>query len=158
MGDRLATLKQSLNSLSEAIGPVLQYSSIYETEPWGKQNQPTFLNQTAILETDWSPPAILGVIRRIEKEQKRMRYEKWGSRTIDIDILFYGDQIYEDEELSIPHPPLHTRNFTLVPLMEMAPKLEHPRLHKTIEQLYAESPDPLGTYLFKAVEHLGRDN
>lgn len=154
LGDRMATMRYALDALSEAVGPVLQYSSIYETEPWGKQNQPTFLNQTAILESRATPTEILAVIRRIEEELKRQRLEKWGSRTIDIDILFYGDQIYEDEELTIPHTALHERNFTLVPLVEMAPQLAHPRLGKTMQQLYAESPDPLGTRLFKAVEHI----
>ncbi len=154
LGDRLSTLKQALRALSEAVGPVLQRSSIYETEPWGKQNQPTFLNQTALLETEKAPPEILQVIKQIEQDLKRKRFEKWGSRTIDIDILFYGEQVYEDDQLSIPHPALHTRNFTLVPLLEIAPDLVHPRFQCTIRQLYAQSPDPLGTNLFKHVESL----
>lgn len=158
LGDRLATIWYALDALSEAVGPVVQYSSVYETEPWGVLDQPTFLNQTAILESSCTPLEILAVIHRIEHELKRERIEKWGTRTIDVDILFYGDQIYEDEQLSIPHPALHERNFTLVPLLEMAPKLAHPRLGKTIEQLYEQSPDPLGTNLFKAVERIHRHN
>lgn len=156
LGDRLATLQNGLSTLSACVGHVLSCSSIYETEPWGKQNQPTFLNQTAILETELSPQAILKVIKRIERDLKRKRYEKWGSRTIDIDILFYDDQLYEDEELTIPHPALHTRNFTLVPLMEIAPDLKHPRFELTIRELYAQSPDPLGTNLYKSAQYLQR--
>jgi 2-amino-4-hydroxy-6-hydroxymethyldihydropteridine diphosphokinase len=156
LGDRLATLQQGLHTLSDSVGPVLNCSSIYETEPWGKQNQPTFLNQTALLETELSPHEILKVIKRIEQELKRKRYEKWGSRTIDIDILFYGDHLYEDEDLTIPHPALHTRNFTLVPLMEIASELKHPRFELTIRELYDQSPDPLGTNLYKSAQDIQR--
>jgi len=158
LGDRLHTLKKALCLLSQAVGDIWQYSSVYETEPWGKYDQPVFLNQTACLLTDRKPHEIMDSIRTIEQQLKRQRFEKWGSRTIDIDILFYGDQVIKDGELTIPHPALHERNFTLVPLHELAPDLIHPVNGKTVAQLMAESPDTLGAYVYKPVENLDMDS
>jgi len=154
LGNRLETIKKALCLLSNAVGEVIQYSSVYETEPWGKYDQPVFLNQTACLLTNRRPQEIMAGIREIEQKLKRQRFEKWGSRTIDIDILFYGKQIIEDDELTIPHPALHERNFTLVPLKEMIPHFVHPVLGKTITQLAEESPDTLDAYVYKEVENL----
>ena len=154
LGDRLKTLKCALQMLSRDVGEIWDYSSIYETEPWGVHDQPIFLNQTACLLTNKTPHQILASIRGIEQNLKRQRYEKWGSRTIDIDILFYGDQVIEDEELTIPHPALHERNFTLVPLKEIAGELVHPVMGKTIHQLCKESPDSLDAYLYKEVANI----
>ncbi len=158
LGDRLNTLKKALCLLAEEVGEVRQYSSIYETEPWGKLDQPIFLNQTACLVTDRDPHDIMKAIRNIEQTLKRRRYEKWGSRTIDIDILFYGKQVIEDKELTIPHPALHKRNFTLVPLNEIASDFVHPVLNKTVARLTAESPDTLDAYVYKDVENLDMTN
>lgn len=158
LGDRLKTLKQALSLLADDVGEIVQYSSIYETEPWGKYDQPIFLNQTACLKTNRSPQEIMETIRNIEQQLKRQRYEKWGSRTIDIDILFYGKQIIEEPDLKIPHPALHERNFTLVPLNELAPDFVHPILGKTVSQMTSESPDSLDAYIYKPVENLDMTN
>lgn len=154
LGNRLQTLKKALYLLSDEVGEIVQYSSVYETEPWGKYDQPIFLNQTACLKTERAPQEIMVTIRNIEQTLKRQRFEKWGSRTIDIDILFYGKQIINDEDLTIPHPALHERNFTLVPLKEMIPDFKHPVMNKSVSQLAKESPDTLDAYLFKEVENL----
>ena len=158
LGDRLKTLKKALHLLSDEVGEIWDYSSIYETEPWGVRQQPVFLNQTAVLLSCKEPHQILESIRGIEQKLKRKRYEKWGSRTIDIDILFYGEQVLEDGELSIPHPALHERNFTLVPLKEIAGDFVHPVFGKTVNELYRETPDSLDAYLFEEVENIDMEN
>jgi 2-amino-4-hydroxy-6-hydroxymethyldihydropteridine diphosphokinase len=154
LGDRLHALEYSAKILKNKVGPIKQASSIYETEPWGKSNQPVFLNQVLVLDTEMVPDMIMEVNKQIEKDLQRKRFEKWGSRTIDIDILFYGSEVFDQADLQIPHPALHERNFTLIPLKEIASELVHPTLNKTIEELLKESPDPLGATVFEPVENL----
>ena len=143
LGDRNYYLKEAFKSIELAIGKVERWSSFYETESWGKTDQPNYINQVLISKTNLEPTEILEKILHIEKELGRERNEKWGSRTIDIDILFYGSEILETEKLTIPHPELHKRRFTLAPLLELNPNFVHPVLSKTIKQLYTCLTDKL---------------
>lgn len=143
IGDRLHNLNQAITGLSAACGPVIQQSAVYETAAWGNTDQAAFLNQALVLSTSLTAPELISTILSIEEEMGRRRLEKFGPRVIDIDILFFNDEIMNEPNLTIPHPQLQNRRFVLVPLHEIAPALVHPVLHKTIEQLLAECPDEL---------------
>ncbi|MDZ7608724.1 MAG: 2-amino-4-hydroxy-6-hydroxymethyldihydropteridine diphosphokinase [Cyclobacteriaceae bacterium] len=103
-------------------------SSVYKTKAWGIENQPDFLNQVLEVESDLYPLEILDCILGIEESLGRVRDIKWSSRVIDIDILYYGSEIVTEPKLTIPHPQIQNRNFTLVPLCEIAPEFVHPIL------------------------------
>lgn len=143
LGNRQQFLKQAAELIESRIARVVTKSSVYETQSWGKADAPDYLNQVLVVETALSAPDILKTILAIEQELGRKREEKWGSRTIDIDILFYGDAIIDIPGLQVPHPELHNRRFTLYPLSEIAPELIHPLLNKTILTLKAELKDDL---------------
>ncbi len=143
LGDRETYLAKSRKLLEQEIGEIRKKSSLYETASWGKREQPDFLNQVVLVNTETDPQVILANILSIEKKLGRIRGEKWGSRTIDIDILFYGNKIIEETNLVIPHPFLHERRFALAPLMELNPELEHPLMKKTIKELYSSLTDSL---------------
>ena len=116
-------------------------SAIYETAPWGKTDQPGFLNQCIEILTMNAPEELLRILQKIEKEIGRETTEKWGPRLIDIDILFYGDRSITLEQLTIPHPYLHQRRFTLLPLAEIAAEFRHPVINKTVKQLLKACDD-----------------
>lgn len=143
LGNREQNLRRAVESIAAKLGTVVQASSIYETEAWGMQDQPAFLNQVLLVDTTLDPLQVLQAILSIELEMGRKRMEKFGPRTIDIDILFFGDTISKQTDLIIPHPQLHLRRFTLEPLHEIAPAFIHPVLKKSISQLLEESSDPL---------------
>ncbi len=138
LGDRQLLLQQAIERIETDIAPIEKKSSVYETQSWGKTDAPNYLNQVIQLKTGLSPQMVLQKILHIENVLGRKREEKWGSRTIDIDILFYGPDIIAGPGLTIPHPELHNRMFTLAPLNEIAPDLVHPLLHKTIFDLKSE--------------------
>jgi 2-amino-4-hydroxy-6-hydroxymethyldihydropteridine pyrophosphokinase len=141
MGDRAANLAKAAALINRNVGKIVKYSHVYETEPWGNPHQDSFLNQVVMLNTSLEPREMLDLLNKIERELGRERKEKWGPRPIDIDILFYGKRLIRDKGLEIPHPELHKRSFVLVPLMEIAPELEHPVLKKPIDELYMECDD-----------------
>ena len=143
IGSRRANLKSAREAIELNIGTWLNNSSIYETAPWGKADQPNFYNQAIELETNLSPDSLLTELLEIEKNLGRTRQDVWGERTIDIDILFYGNEIIETDRLKIPHPQLQYRRFALMPLNEIAPSLIHPLLERNIQQLLKDCPDPL---------------
>jgi len=106
-----------------SLGEVSAVSSLYRTQPWGKTDQPAFVNAVVALETTLRPHALLGALKRLETQLGRARTsERWGPRRIDFDILMYGDEEIDDGDLVIPHPRLHERAFVLVPLAEIAPQ------------------------------------
>lgn len=142
MGDRQGNLRAAAAMIDKNIGKIARKSHVYETEPWGEPAQDKFLNQVIMANTTLQPRDLLEIITAIEKELGRVKKEKWGPRTIDIDILFYGKRIIRDKGLDIPHPEIHKRNFVLVPLMEIAPDLEHPVLNQPIDELYMACKDP----------------
>lgn len=142
-GDRERFLADARTQISEHIGELKLKSSLYETQSWGKEDEPDYLNQVLYLQSDLTPQLILERILTIEKDLGRQRKEKYSSRTIDIDILFYGDECIEQPNLIIPHPQLHKRRFTLDPLAEIAPDWVHPLLKKTVTMLRDELDDDL---------------
>ena len=143
LGDRLSFLQQAVSNIGEQVGEVSKKSAIYETQAWGKTNEPDYLNQVLIVQTELAPRALLDKILAIELSLGRKREEKWGARTIDIDILFYNSVIINEPGLVIPHPQLQNRRFTVEPLAEIAPDFQHPVLSKTMLQLKFELEDCL---------------
>ena len=141
IGDRLDNLDQSIKIITERIGNVLEKSSVYESTPWGVENQRNFLNQVIFVKSNFDPYTILDLVLQIEKDMGRIRIEKWGERIIDIDILFIDDFIIESENLCIPHEFIAKRKFVLLPMCEIAPSFIHPKLNKTISQLLEECID-----------------
>lgn len=143
LGDRDLFIKQAISLIERDIAPVVNKSAVYETQSWGKTDEPEYLNQVLLIETSLSAAEVLEKILAIEKALGRERTAKWGSRTIDIDILFYEQEIINQPGLHIPHPELHKRRFTLEPLAEIVPDWVHPVLNKKILQLKAELSDDL---------------
>ena len=139
MGERGKNIKEVILRL-KILGRI-KCSSLYETAPWGNLKQPDFLNAVCIIETDREILDIFSFIRSIEDALGRKRGEKWGQRTIDIDILFYGDIIMNSSDLIIPHPYIPARRFVLVPLNEIASSFVHPVLKKTVNQMLNECKD-----------------
>ena len=144
VGDRHQNLEKARQLVESQAGKVLQQSAIYETEAWGKQDQPAFLNQVLHVETALEPLPLLKTILQAELDMGRKRAEKYGPRTIDIDILLFNDLTHESGELTIPHPQMHLRRFALMPLAEIAASEIHPVFKKSIDELLLECPDKLG--------------
>ena len=142
LGDRKAHLRICLSRLA-AIGNITAISSVYETQSWGKNDQPNFLNQAVAIQTTETPEDVLSLILAIEIELGRVRQEKWASRIIDIDILLFGNVIINTEKLKVPHPYLPERRFALTALAEIASDAIHPILNKSIQVLLNECNDRL---------------
>jgi len=136
LGDRNQYLRSAIQALSshDEITLVTQ-SSVIETEPVGDTNQGDFLNMVVEVETLLSPHGLLEVCLAIEQQNGRVRGNKWAARTLDIDILLFGDSIVDEKGLKIPHPALHARGFVLLPLEELAPDVLHPCTHLSISAM-----------------------
>lgn len=143
LGDRLKNLRQARQCIENEIGIIVKASKVYSTQAWGVRDQPDFLNQALEVATERSPQEMLEIIHRIEHRMGRIRTAHWSKRLIDIDILFYEQLVLQTENLTIPHPFLHERNFVLAPLAEIASNFEHPILRQPIALLYQCSQDEL---------------
>lgn len=150
MGDKLAFLKQAVSIISSECGVVKSKSSIYETEAWGFKADTSFLNQVILIETALNAFELLEKLLFIEQIIGRVRdYEQvYSSRTIDIDILYFGDLIVSTNQLTLPHPRLHLRKFSLVPLTEMWPHYIHPLLGVTHAELLSGVDDQSAVNFF----------
>lgn len=134
LGDRLATLNQAVARL-ETLGSVTTISAVYETDPVGFAEQPSFLNAVVCLQTTLAPVDLLAHLLRIEGELGRVRIFPNAPRTIDLDLLMMGETLIQSANLHVPHPRLHERAFILVPLAEVAPDIVHPALGVSIREL-----------------------
>jgi len=139
VGDREDHLRGAITRL-ESIARVISVSSFYETEPMEVTNQPWFLNCAVKVETTKMPKQLMAAILEIEQEMGRLRTMKKGPRTIDIDILLFGDAVVDSPELTIPHPAMHERRFVLEPLAEIAPEARHPVFKKTVSEMLDALP------------------
>ena len=134
VGDRAANLRTAINRVG-SLGDVMAVSSFYETEPVEFAAQPWFLNCAVELDTEKMPKQLLAGILDIEREMGRRRVQKKGPRTLDIDILLFGNSIIQTKGLTIPHPAMHERRFVLEPLAEIAPEARHPVIKRTVREL-----------------------
>lgn len=141
LGHREAYLRLAREYVSERIGLITKVSSIYETEPWGVENHPGYLNQVIEVQSDLPPGRLMKTCLDIERKMGRRRTVGINPRPIDLDILLYDDRVVYQKKVTIPHPRLHLRNFTLIPLAEIASEVVHPILNKTIGVLLDSSRD-----------------
>lgn len=143
LGDRAGLLRRARARLAATAGVLVAESVLYETAAWGRHDQPTFLNQALALHTSLAPEALLAACLAAEQHAGRERRERWGSRTLDVDILLFDDEIIDTPALTVPHPRLPERRFALEPLAEIAGARRHPLLGPTMTELLARCPDPL---------------
>ncbi len=139
LGTNIGDLKENLTTAIDELNKnnirVIKKSKIYRTKPWGKAEQPDFLNMALEVETSYSPQRLLQKIKEIEEKMKREKTERWGPRIIDIDILFYGTETINEPELTIPHPHFFKRAFAIIPLAEIAPDYIPPSGSKSIREI-----------------------
>ena len=141
LGDRLHWCRLALREVTRLPHTaLLQRSALYESEPWGRADQPWFLNGVLRIETGLSPQELLDGLLRIEDRCGRCRLERWGPRNLDLDLLLYDQVVLDGPRLCLPHPRLHLRRFVLEPLVELDPGLRHPVLGCTVEELLAALP------------------
>jgi 2-amino-4-hydroxy-6-hydroxymethyldihydropteridine diphosphokinase len=141
MGDRLANLNEAIFHINALAGKMLKASSIYETAAWGMTKQPSFLNQALLIDTIHSAPQLMTILLAIEIKLGRKRDLPMGPRTIDIDIIYFNNEIIHTNDLIIPHPSMYKRNFVLIPMVEIAPNFIHPQLNKTNSALLTVCTD-----------------
>lgn len=143
IGNRRENLESAAALIQVHVGKIINRSRVYETEPWGFSEQPSFYNQVLQVHTKLLPEKVLKTILQIEEEMGRVRTVKNAARIIDIDILFFNNITTNEEKITIPHPEIANRRFVLTPLDELAPEMIHPILKKTIHELLIVCKDEL---------------
>ncbi len=141
IGDREQQLEFAISEIKEKVGDITNSSKVYESSPWRVDGQSNYLNQVIKIKTEIDAESVLSVVLDIENDLGRKRIEKWGERFIDIDIIFYNNEIIETAELCIPHKHMHERKFVLTPLNEIASDYLHPKYNKTVADLLVECND-----------------
>ena len=141
LGERESIISKAVHKISSFVGNVRNRSKIYESTPWRVDGQKNYLNQIIQIETSFSALETLSAVLMIENDLGRVRLEKWGERLIDIDIIFFNNDIIETPELCIPHKHMHERNFVLVPMNEIAPNFVHSKYNKTVSELFHATKD-----------------
>lgn len=142
LGDRIGFLRKAVEALGQVPGfRICGISSVYETEPVGKKDQPQFLNAAVEIESMLSPDSLLVNCKRVERRVGRTQSEKWGPREIDLDLIYVGDMVVKSPMLTLPHPEVAGRRFVLTPLAEIAPGFVDPLRNCTLSELLSECPD-----------------
>ena len=141
LGNTIEIFQNSREILTKKVGKITQLSSLYQTAAWGPIPQNDFINQVIEVETKLSAQELMDVLLEIELQQGRVRQERWGPRTLDLDIIFFGEQLISTENLEIPHPRMEDRKFVLIPMVEINPNLIHPISRKSIRQILLECKD-----------------
>lgn len=150
-GDRIGYVQQAAVLLGSNDNiSIVRTSAFYETEPWNMNTKNWFVNAVVEIKTQYSPHELLDVCQRTERQLGREEHStgNYEDRTLDIDILFYGKEVINDEDLVIPHKYLHLRAFTLVPMLELNPDFVHPVLHKTIAEMHNDLENPEMVFLY----------
>lgn len=143
IGNTLDIFQNALLAIEKKLGKIIQKSSIYQTAAWGKEDQNDFLNQVILIETSFDAKKLLDSLLTIELLFERKRIERWGPRTLDLDLLSFDNQIENSESLVLPHPRIQERKFILVPLAELNPNWVHPMLRKSVSELLDNCADQL---------------
>lgn len=141
IGDRKQQLEAAISKIKEKVGDITNFSKVYESSPWRVDGQSNYLNQVLKVKTEIDAERVLNVVLEIENHLGRKRIEKWGERLIDIDILFYNNDIIETAHLCVPHKHIHERKFVLIPLNEIASDYVHPKYNKKVADLLIECND-----------------
>ena len=150
LGDRSYYFSSAISLIRERIGVITSVSSLYETEPWGFEHENWFLNQALIVKSVLAPEEVFRKTHDIERKLGRKRdNSRYNGRIIDIDILFVDEEIFYSDDLVIPHPRLHKRKFALLPLLKIAPKLRHPLLDRSVEEMAVSCKDSMKVNLYK---------
>ena len=142
-GDMLLNLENAKKLVSESAGKIFEVSSIYKTDPWGNKDQPDFLNQIVVVETHLNAGELIHTLLEIELRMGRKRKVKWEPRLIDLDIIYFNNEIIQEPNLTIPHKHLHERRFVLEPLAEILPAMIHPVFGKNNKELLEALTDGL---------------
>lgn len=143
LGNSVATMALAKKRIAEKLGPVRRMSSLYQTAAWGKTDQPDFINQVIIIDTQLPASRCMQIILDIEKDMGRVRSEKNAARVIDIDILYYDKSVISMPGLEIPHPRISLRRFVLVPLNELSPRFTDPVTGQSVHEMLLNCPDKL---------------
>ena len=143
IGNTLEIFQNALLAIEKKMGKIIQKSSIYQTAAWGKEDQNDFLNQVILIETSFDAKKLLDSLLTIELLFERKRIERWGPRTLDLDLLSFDNQIENSKSLVLPHPRIQERKFILVPLAELNPNWVHPMLRKSASELLDNCADQL---------------